>query len=77
MSDPLLALASATPATWSRSPGNCIAARLGQENETLRLLVDESDHAATHIARAAAEAGIAISGESISKHRRRACGCPA
>lgn len=77
MSDPLLALASDTPAAWSRRPGNCIAARLGQDNETLQLLIDKSDHPATHISRAAAEAGIAISSESISKHRRRDCGCAA
>lgn len=73
----LEALAASAPANWSRRPGNCIAARLGRENETLRRLVDESDHAATHIARAAAEAGLTISSESISKHRRRACGCAA
>lgn len=73
----LEALAGHAPATWSRRPGNCIAARLGRENETLRYLIEESGHPAAHISRDAIEDGIKISQESISKHRRRACGCAA
>ncbi len=73
----LEALAGSKPATWSRRPGNCIAARLGQANETLRRLIEETDHPATHISRDAAEDGITISDGSIAKHRRRVCGCAA
>lgn len=78
--DPLTALASVTADSLKR--GRCLVGRTIAEldekrAEALRFLVEESDHSNARISQACKAAGIQVGEETISRHRRKGCACPA
>lgn len=78
--DPLLALASVSPADLRVRVCyvvQVVGALDEKRAEALRFLVDESDHSGARIAQTCRAAGVLLSAESINAHRRKSCACPA
>ena len=80
MSDSLLGLAAVTPNDL-KPPRICIVGKLyasldPDRSAALRHLVEESGHSAVRISKACQDAGVALSHNMVSTHRRRDCQCP-